>query len=66
MTDDGEEVVDGLMKELKKLEDKQMLTEPHLTLARISHSSLQNIPEWQPCLPCCPPLAVNCSSALVT
>jgi len=54
------------MKELKKLEDKQMLTEPHLTLARISHSSLQNIPEWQPCLPCCPPLAVNCSSALVT
>jgi len=31
VTDDGVELVDGLMKELKKLEDKQMLTEPHLT-----------------------------------
>eukprot|EP01036_Dinobryon_divergens_P023174 gene23174-31494_t len=38
------ELVDSLLKELKKLDDKQMLTETHLTEARIYHA-LQNIPK---------------------
>lgn len=38
------EVVDKLLVELKKLDDKQMLTETHLTESRIYHS-LQNIPK---------------------
>lgn len=38
------EIVDKLLVELKKLDDKQMLTETHLTEARIYHS-LQNIPK---------------------
>ena len=38
------ELMDSLLKELKKLDDKQMLTESHLTEARIYHS-LQNIPK---------------------
>lgn len=37
-------IIDDLLKELKKLDDKQMLTETHLTEARIYHS-LQNIPK---------------------
>jgi 26S proteasome regulatory subunit N6 len=37
-------IVTELLKELKKLDDKQMLTEVHLTEARIYHS-LQNIPK---------------------
>ena len=38
------EIIDELMKELRKLDDKQMLTEVHLTESRIYHS-LQNIPK---------------------
>jgi 26S proteasome regulatory subunit N6 len=38
------EIADRLLGELKKLDDKQMLTETHLTEARIYHS-LQNIPK---------------------
>lgn len=38
------EIIDELLKELRKLDDKQMLTETHLTEARIYHS-LQNIPK---------------------
>mmetsp|Transcript_17513 Transcript_17513/g.29535 ORF Transcript_17513/g.29535 Transcript_17513/m.29535 type:complete len:512 (-) Transcript_17513:111-1646(-) len=38
------ELVDKLLVELKKLDDKQMLTEAHLTEARIYHN-LQNIPK---------------------
>eukprot|EP00428_Durinskia_dybowskii_P066765 CAMPEP_0170383608 /NCGR_PEP_ID=MMETSP0117_2-20130122/15562_1 /TAXON_ID=400756 /ORGANISM="Durinskia baltica, Strain CSIRO CS-38" /LENGTH=439 /DNA_ID=CAMNT_0010639315 /DNA_START=41 /DNA_END=1360 /DNA_ORIENTATION=+ len=38
------EIVDKLLVELKKLDDKQMLTETHLTEARIYHS-MQNIPK---------------------
>ena len=37
-------LINSLLKELKKLDDKQMLTETHLTEARIYHS-LQNIPK---------------------
>jgi hypothetical protein len=40
------EIVDKLLVELKKLDDKQMLTETHLTEARIYHS-LQNIPKGE-------------------
>lgn len=38
------EIVDGLLTELRKLDDKQMLTEVHLTESRIYHA-LQNIPK---------------------
>eukprot|EP01038_Epipyxis_sp_PR26KG_P005073 gene5073-7079_t len=38
------DIIDSLLKELKKLDDKQMLTETHLTEARIYHS-LQNVPK---------------------
>jgi 26S proteasome regulatory subunit N6 len=38
------EIVDRLLPELRKLDDKQMLTEVHLTEARIYHA-LQNIPK---------------------
>eukprot|EP01031_Cornospumella_fuschlensis_P035136 gene35136-42555_t len=38
------EVVNGLLPELKKLDDKQMLTEVHLTEARIYHA-LENLPK---------------------
>ena len=41
---EGLEIIDKLLVELKKLDDKQMLTETHLTEARIYHS-LQNIPK---------------------
>lgn len=41
---DALELIDSLLKELKKLDDKQMLTEVHLTEARIYHV-LQNIPK---------------------
>jgi 26S proteasome regulatory subunit N6 len=41
---DALELIDVLLKELKKLDDKQMLTEVHLTEARIYHV-LQNIPK---------------------
>jgi 26S proteasome regulatory subunit N6 len=41
---EGLEIIDRLLQELKKLDDKQMLTETHLTEARIYHS-LQNIPK---------------------
>ena len=37
-------LINSLLRELKKLDDKQMLTETHLTEARIYHS-LQNIPK---------------------
>eukprot|EP01040_Poterioochromonas_malhamensis_P006493 gene6493-6993_t len=37
-------LVDDLLKELRKLDDKQMLTEVHLTEARIYHA-LRNIPK---------------------
>ncbi len=37
-------LIDTLMAELRKLDDKQMLTEAHLTESRIYHS-LQNIPK---------------------
>jgi len=37
-------LVNGLLFELKKLDDKQMLTEVHLTEARV-HQALQNIPK---------------------
>jgi len=37
-------IINGLLSELKKLDDKQMLTETHLTEARIYHS-LRNIPK---------------------
>ncbi len=40
------QIVEDLLKELKKLDDKQMLTEAHLTEARIYHS-LQNIPKCE-------------------
>lgn len=40
------ELIDALLKELKKLDDKQMLTEAHLTESRIYHS-LQNIPKCE-------------------
>lgn len=38
------ELIDKLLQELKKLDDKQMLTEVHLTESRIYHA-LQNIPK---------------------
>jgi len=41
---EGLEIIERLLVELKKLDDKQMLTETHLTEARIYHS-LQNIPK---------------------
>jgi hypothetical protein len=37
-------LINSLLRELKKLDDKQMLTETHLTEARIYHA-LQNIPK---------------------
>lgn len=37
-------LIDSLLFELKKLDDKQMLTEVHLTESRIYHV-LQNIPK---------------------
>ena len=43
-TTDALTLINSLLKELKKLDDKQMLTECHLTEARIYHS-LQNIPK---------------------
>jgi len=38
------EIIDELLKEIRKLDDKQMLTECHLTESRIYHA-LQNIPK---------------------
>lgn len=38
------ELIDELLAELRKLDDKQMLTEAHLTESRIYHA-LQNIPK---------------------
>lgn len=40
----GLELIDKLLVELKKLDDKQMLTETHLTESRIYHC-LKNIPK---------------------
>ena len=37
-------IVNSLLRELKKLDDKQMLTEVHLTESRVYHA-LQNIPK---------------------
>jgi len=37
-------IINGLLSELKKLDDKQMLTETHLTESRIYHA-LRNIPK---------------------
>jgi biotin synthase-like enzyme len=42
------EIVDELLKELRKLDDKQMLTEVHLTESRVYHS-LQNVPKGELC-----------------
>lgn len=39
-------MIDSLLAELRKLDDKQMLTETHLTESRIYHS-LQNIPKGE-------------------
>lgn len=39
-------IADDLLSELRKLDDKQMLTEVHLTEARIYHS-LRNIPKCE-------------------
>jgi hypothetical protein len=41
---EAQKLIDTLLAELKKLDDKQMLTETHLTEARVYHS-LQNIPK---------------------
>jgi len=38
------EIIDDLLKEIRKLDDKQMLTECHLTESRIYHA-LQNVPK---------------------
>lgn len=45
-------LVTSLLKELRKLDDKQMLTEVHLTESRIFHS-LQNIPKAKASLTAC-------------
>lgn len=50
------EIADRLLGELKKLDDKQMLTETHLTEARIYHS-LQNIPKGTALLSICPQMS---------
>lgn len=42
------ELIDELLAELRKLDDKQMLTEAHLTESRIYHA-LQNIPKGTYC-----------------
>lgn len=39
----GLQLINSLLAELKKLDDKQMLTEAHLTESRIHHA-LRNIP----------------------
>ena len=44
MNANGQELVTKLLSELKKLDDKQMLTEVHLTEARLYHA-LENIPK---------------------
>eukprot|EP00606_Chrysophyceae_sp_TOSAG23-5_P000174 GSChrysophyteH2.ASY1.ANO1.241.1 assembled CDS len=44
MYPEGQELVTKLLSELKKLDDKQMLTEVHLTEARLYHA-LENIPK---------------------
>lgn len=41
---DALKVIDALLPELRKLDDKQMLTEVHLTEARVYHA-LQNLPK---------------------
>ena len=38
------QLINNLLSELKKLDDKQMLTEAHLTESRIHHA-LQNVPK---------------------
>lgn len=43
-TNDALKVINKLLSELKKLDDKQMLTEAHLIESRIYHS-LQNVPK---------------------
>lgn len=42
------ELIDKLLGELKKLDDKQMLTETHLTESRIYHC-LKNVPKGGSC-----------------
>jgi len=46
------ELIDELLAELRKLDDKQMLTEAHLTESRIYHA-LQNIPKAKASLTAC-------------
>eukprot|EP00607_Mallomonas_marina_P000602 CAMPEP_0182428814 /NCGR_PEP_ID=MMETSP1167-20130531/23819_1 /TAXON_ID=2988 /ORGANISM="Mallomonas Sp, Strain CCMP3275" /LENGTH=476 /DNA_ID=CAMNT_0024611935 /DNA_START=56 /DNA_END=1486 /DNA_ORIENTATION=+ len=45
-------LITTLLRELKKLDDKQMLTEAHLTESRVQHA-LQNIPKAKAALTAC-------------
>lgn len=45
-TQEALQLINSLLRELKKLDDKQMLTEAHLTEARIYHA-MQNVPKGE-------------------
>ena len=66
------ELIDKLLGELKKLDDKQMLTETHLTESRIYHC-LKNVPKgredddgWWTALPISLSVSLSLSTSLLS